>query len=93
MGGLYEWRAQQSTDAAEKQRMTDAADYAFRQAWALCPYSLETVFRYAALLTSHDRRADALLVAETAMKMPEMKGNEQLRALVTELGNPSAKFN
>jgi hypothetical protein len=41
------------------------------------------------LLISQNRRADALLVAETAAKMPEMKGNDQLRALVTELGNPN----
>jgi hypothetical protein len=89
IGGLYEWRAQHATDAAEKKRMNDAADFAFRQAWALCPYSPETVVRYVALLTSQNRRADALLVVETAAKMPEMKGNEQLRALVTELGNPN----
>jgi hypothetical protein len=69
--------------------MNDAADFAFRQAWALCPYSEETVFRYINLLTSQNRRADALLVAETAAKMPEMKGNGQLRVLVTELGNPN----
>jgi hypothetical protein len=87
IGGLYEWRARHATDAGEKKRMNDAADFAFRQAWALCPYSAETVVRYVALLTSQNRRADALLVAETAAKMPEMKGNEQLRGLVTELGN------
>jgi hypothetical protein len=89
IGGLYEWRAQHAADDAEKKRMNDAADFAFRQAWALCPYSPETVVRYVALLMSQNRRADALLVAETAAKMPEMKGNEQLRALVTELGNPN----
>jgi hypothetical protein len=89
IGGLYEWRAQHATNDAEKLRLNDAADFAFRQAWALCPYSDETVFRYVALLTSQNRRADALLVAETAAKMPEMKGNGQLRSLVTELGNPN----
>jgi hypothetical protein len=87
--GLYAWRARHAADAAEKKRMNDAADFAFRQAWALCPYSEETVFRYINLLTSQNRRADALLVAETAAKMPEMKGNGQLRVLVTELGNPN----
>ena len=89
IGGLYEWRAQHAADAGEKKRMNDAADFAFRQAWALCPYSTETVFRYVDLLISQNRRADALLVAETAAKMPEMKGNDQSRALVTELGNPN----
>ena len=92
IGGLYEWRAQHAADAAEKKRMNDAADFAFRQAWALCPYSTETVFRYVNLLMSQNRRADALLVSETAAKMLEMKGNGQLRALVTELGNPNTKF-
>jgi hypothetical protein len=91
IGGLYEWRTQHAADAAEKKRMNDAADFAFRQAWALCPYSTETVFRFVNLLTSQNRRADALLVAETAAKMPEMNGNGQLRALVSELGNPNIK--
>jgi hypothetical protein len=89
IGGLYAWRAQHAADDAEKKRMNDAADFAFRQAWAVCPYSIETVFRYANLLISQNRRADALLVAETAAKMPQMKGNGQLRAFVTALGNPN----
>ena len=89
IGGLYAWRARNSHDDAEKKRMNDSADFAFRQAWALCPYSAETVVRYVALLTSQNRRADALLVAETAAKMPEMKGNGQLSTLVTALGNPN----
>jgi hypothetical protein len=92
IGWLYAGRARHAADAAEKKRMNDAADFAFRQAWALCPYSLETVFRYVDFLTSQNRRADALLVAETAAKIPEMKDNGQLRALVTELGNPNTKF-
>jgi hypothetical protein len=89
IGGLYAWRARNSHDDAEKKRMNAAADFAFRQAWALCPYSAETVVRYVDLLMSQNRRADALLVADTAAKMPEMKGNEQLRGLVTALGNPN----
>jgi hypothetical protein len=93
IGGLYAWRAQHAADDLEKKRMNDAADFAFRQAFALCPYSPEAVFRYVNLLISQNRRADALLVAETAAKMPEMKGRDgdQLRVLVTELGNPAIK--
>ena len=89
IGGLYAWQARHARDDAEKKRMNDAADFAFRQAWTLCPYSLETVFRYGGFLTSQNRRTDALLVAETAAKMPEMKGNGQLRSFVTALGNPN----
>jgi hypothetical protein len=94
IAGLYAWRAQHAPDAAEKKRMNDAADFAFCQAWALCPNSPETVFRYAALLTSQNRRTDALLVAKTAAKMPEMKSHDgdQLRILVTDLGNPATKM-
>jgi len=85
--GLYAWRAQHATDAVEKQRMNEAADFAFRQAWALCPYSPEAVFRYANLLTEQKRGADALIVAETAAQMPANQGQdgEQLRALVEQL--------
>jgi hypothetical protein len=87
IAGLYAWRAQQATDAGAKARMNAAADFAFRQAWALCPYSPEAVYRYVNLLLSEGRRADALLVAETAAKMPPMQGvnGEQIRGLVTQL--------
>jgi|ERR1035437_5704133 hypothetical protein len=87
IGGLYAWRAQNATDASEKERMNDAADFAFRQAFTLCPYSPEAVFRYVNLLTSQNRGADALLVAETASKMPAMKGRDgdQVRNLVRQL--------
>ena len=87
IGGLYAWRARHATDTDEKRHMNDAADFAFRQAWALCPYSPETVFRYANLLMSENRFSDANLVAETAAQMPEMQGPDgaQIRALVKQL--------
>jgi hypothetical protein len=89
IGGLYAWRAQRAADAAEKKRMNAAADFAFRQAFALCPYSPETVVRYANLLFSENRFSDALVVAETAAKMPEMKGSDgqQIRDLVGQIKN------
>jgi hypothetical protein len=95
IAGLYVWRAKHATDAAEKKRMNDAADFAFRQAWALCPYSPEAVIRYANLLMSESRFSDALLVAETAAKMPEMKGKEgaQMRDLVNQLKNIQRQAN
>ena len=85
--GLYAWRAQHAAGASEKERMNDAADFAFRQAWALCPYSPEAVYRYVNFLLARDRAADALVVAETASQMPAMQGQdgEQLRALAKQL--------
>jgi hypothetical protein len=87
IAGLYAWRAQHAADAGEKERMNDAADFAFRQAWALCPDSSEAVFRYVNLLLSENRAADALLVAETAEKMSALQGSdgEQMRRLIAQL--------
>jgi hypothetical protein len=87
LAGLYAWRMQHATGATEKDRMAREADFAFRQAWALCPDSTEAVFRYVALLMEQKRVADALSVAETAAQMPAMQGKdgEQMRNLVEQL--------
>ncbi|MFZ0829299.1 MAG: hypothetical protein WAO02_17950 [Verrucomicrobiia bacterium] len=87
--GLYAWRAQHAADASEKERMNEAADFAFRQAFALCPYSPEAVFRYVNLLFSEKRLADAVTVAETAVKMPAIYSSdgEQFRSLARQLQN------
>jgi hypothetical protein len=68
IGGLYAWRAQNCKSTAEKERMLEEADFAFRQAFALCPDSPEAVFRYVNLLLSRKRLDEAILVAETAVK-------------------------
>jgi len=87
LAGLYAWRLKHATDASEKERMAREADFAFRQAWALCPYSPEAVFRYVNFLLEQKRGADALLVADTAAQMPSMQGKdgEQLRNLAKQL--------
>ena len=68
IGGIYAWRAQHSGSAAEKQRMFAEADFAFRQAFALCPRSPEAVFRYVNLLIPQQRFDDAILIAEAHAK-------------------------
>jgi hypothetical protein len=87
IAGLYAWRLKQATDAAEKDRMAREADFAFRQAWALCPDSPEAIFRYVNLLIEQKRVADALVVAETAAQMPANQGKdgEQIRGLAEQL--------
>jgi hypothetical protein len=86
IAGVYVWWMKHATDASEKQRMADAADFAFRQAFALCPYSPEVVFRYIDFLMGQNRGADALLVVETAVKMPLMQGEGgQMRVLAKQL--------
>jgi hypothetical protein len=71
IGGLYAWRAQNSKSAAEKERMLQEADFAFRQAYALCPSSPETVFRYMNLLLGQKRLDDAILLTEASVKLEE----------------------
>ena len=72
IGGVYNWRILNSKAAtAERQRMLKEADFAFRQAFAFCPYSPEAVFRYVNLLISPEmqRFDDALLIAKTCQKL------------------------
>ena len=95
IAGLYAWRARQTKDAAERKRMNAAADFAFRQAWVLCPYSMETVVRYINVLTSENKFSDAQRVAVTVAKMPEMKGQDggQIRALLDQIKNLQLQAN
>jgi len=59
------------------------AEQAFRIATEICPSSPEAVFRYVNLLTGQNRMADAVSVAESAVKAaPE---NQQFRDLLEQL--------
>jgi hypothetical protein len=83
---LYQWRAKHTQNAAEKARMEHEADFAYRQAWALCPDSPETVFSYVTFLNLDENRiADALSVAETAAKSRSGEGTTTLDELVLQL--------
>ncbi|MCL5098620.1 MAG: DUF2723 domain-containing protein [Candidatus Omnitrophica bacterium] len=84
IGGLYAWRVNNAKPGSpEQQRMFKEADFAFRQAFAFCPYSPEAVFRYVNLLASVQRFDDALMVAETCQKFdPE---NDSVNSLVKQL--------
>ncbi len=83
IGGLYSWRVANAKSPAEKERMLKEADYAFRQALALCPSSPEVVFRHTTLLATQGRRDDAILVVESALKVkPE---NAQLANWLEQL--------
>lgn len=81
IGGVYAWRIGpqcppefRPKTPAEFERIRKEADFVFRQAFAYCPYSPEAVFRYVQLLTQFNRVADALLVAETCLKLDPYNG-------------------
>jgi tetratricopeptide (TPR) repeat protein len=87
IAGVYAWRLGPQCPAeyrpkndAEYRRLLKETDFAFRQAFAFCPYSPEAVFRYAQLLMQLHRWDDAILVAETCMKLDPYNG--QVRGLI-----------
>ena len=95
IGGVYFWRISHAKNPAERKPMVAQADFAFRQAYALCPTSPEALFRYVQLLVSPDmnRLDDALLLAEATLKLDT--GNapvagliEQLKQLKKQSANP-----
>jgi hypothetical protein len=83
IAGIYMWRLDQAAGEEEKDRMAQATDFAFRQAWALCPTSPEAVFRYINFLVKQKRNSDALLVASTCLKLDP--NNTQIKNLVSQL--------
>jgi hypothetical protein len=65
--------------------MLKETDFAFRQAFVLCPGSPEAVFRYINLLVGQKRLDEATLVAETAVKLEEeAKPGPEPRAHIQE---------
>jgi hypothetical protein len=80
LAGLYAWQAEHASDADEKAQMRKAADLAFRQAFAICPYLPEAINNYAVFLVKCERGDDAFLLAKTSLRLdPE---NSQLRDLI-----------
>ncbi len=68
---------------AEEQRLLAEADFAFRQAYALCPYSGETLHRYSNLLLAVNRVDDAILLAELWIEFD--RENKGARSLLSQL--------
>jgi tetratricopeptide (TPR) repeat protein len=92
IAGLYAWRINEAKTPAERNRLIKEAGFAFKQAFAFCPYSPETVSRYASLLASTGQLDDAILVAETCQRFDEESGFtqsliDQLRKMKDGLAN------
>ena len=83
IAGVYDWRMHHARTSAERERMRTDADFAFRQAFALCPYSPEAAFRYVNLLMDSKRQDDAVLIASTCLKIDPK--NRQMQGLLRQL--------
>ncbi len=90
--GVYAWRLgpqcpdeyRQKT-AAGTEALRRETDFAFKQAFAFCPYSPEAVFRYINFLLQYGRIDDAILVAQTCHKLDPY--NDQVNGLIKQLGD------
>jgi tetratricopeptide (TPR) repeat protein len=69
IAGIYAWRVSNAGSPVERERMFTEADFAFRQAIALCPRSPEALFRYTSLLASQGRIEAAVPLVETALHL------------------------
>jgi tetratricopeptide (TPR) repeat protein len=86
IAGLYAWRMQDAArrqNIPEYQRMMKEAEFAFKQAYAYCPYSPEAIFRYINLLITMGRVDEAILMATTSQKLDPF--NAQIEGLIYEL--------
>jgi tetratricopeptide (TPR) repeat protein len=85
IAGLYAWRAKHTDNPSEKARMNQAADFAFRQAWAMHPDVTETLFRYVQFLMDNSRTDDAIIVTRTCRKL--VPGDSNVSSLLKDLEN------
>ena len=69
--------------AASQEALRRETDFAFKQAFAFCPYSPEAVFRYINFLLQYGRFEDALTVATTCQKLDPF--NDQISNTVAQL--------
>ena len=90
IAGVYAWRLGQycppeyrPKNDAETQALIKEADFAFKQAFAFCPYSPEAVYRYVNFLLQFNRLDDALIVAQTCIKLDPY--NDQVKNLINQL--------
>jgi beta-lactamase regulating signal transducer with metallopeptidase domain len=93
IGGVYNWHIQNAGNSDDRTSMNKEAEFAFKQAFAMCPYSPEAVFRYVQLLMAQKRYGDALVIAEAAARMPSLQreNGQLMRGLVTQLKKLSKK--
>ena len=69
--------------AAAQAALIRETDFAFKQAFAFCPYSPEAVFRYVNFLMQIGRFDDAVTVVETDKKLDPY--NEQLNGTIQQI--------
>lgn len=79
--GMYAWRCSPSCPPEYREKSPELqedlrreTDFAFKQAFAFCPYSQETISRYINFLLQYGRIDDAILVAKTCLELDPYNG-------------------
>jgi beta-lactamase regulating signal transducer with metallopeptidase domain len=89
IAGVYVWRSKNAKSPEEKKLMINEADFAFRQAFALCPANPEVLSHYGGLLLEQHRTEDARVLAETALIFdPENEHASDLKKRAAYWKNP-----
>ena len=83
IAGIYAWRVDHPHSQAEQQRVMKEAEFAFKQAYAFCPYSPEALYRFVNLLIRSGRIDDARMLAATSKMLDPHNG--ALDNLINEL--------
>jgi tetratricopeptide (TPR) repeat protein len=88
--GMYAWRLSpqcpgeyRQKTAASQAALIRETDFAFKQAFAYCPYSPEAVYRYVNFLLPQGRFDDAILIAQTCQKLDPF--NASITDLIKQL--------
>ena len=88
IGGLYWWRASNANTAEEQQLLLREAEFAAKQAYALCPFSPEALYKLVNMLVLQGRFDESTALILTSMKFdPENKGLKDLLAQVAAIRN------
>jgi hypothetical protein len=91
IAGLYNWRLKNKMEADDPRRLQAEADYAFRQAFAMCPTSLEVVFRYLDFLMAQGEVENSVILVSTAhMLAPD---NQLLQTVLAQVRKQEGQTN
>lgn len=77
--GLYWWRVNYATSASEQSRLLKEAEFAGKQAFAICPFSPEALYKLVNVLAIQNRFAEAKKLIMTTLAFdPENRAIEDL---------------
>ena len=83
IAGLYQWRLMKDNT----RRLSAEANYAFQQAYCLCPTNPEALFRYVNFLMAQRRIDDAILIVRTTLRLTPADDHfyDQYQSLMMQL--------